>query len=77
MCMHTQLLSCVWLFATPWTVALQAPLSMGFPGKNTGAYFRKQLLDTGIEPTSLASPTLAGRFFTTKLPGKPTYNNTP
>ena len=23
-------LSCVWLFATPWTVAHQAPLSMGF-----------------------------------------------
>ena len=22
--------SCVWLFVTPWTVALQAPLSMGF-----------------------------------------------
>ena len=25
-----QSLSCVWLFANPWTVALQAPLSMGF-----------------------------------------------
>ena len=25
-----KLLSCVWLFATPWTVAYQAPLSMGF-----------------------------------------------
>ena len=24
-------LSCVWLFQTPWTVARQAPLSMGFP----------------------------------------------
>ena len=24
-------LSCVWLFATPGTVAYQAPLSMGFP----------------------------------------------
>ena len=22
--------------ATPWTIALQAPLPMGFPGKNTG-----------------------------------------
>ena len=29
-------LSCVWLFVTPWTVAHQAPLSMGFPAKNTG-----------------------------------------
>ena len=25
-----KLLSCVWLFATPWTVAYQAPPSMGF-----------------------------------------------
>ena len=25
-----QSLSCVWLFVTPWTVACQAPLSMGF-----------------------------------------------
>ena len=23
--------SCVWLFSTPWTIAHQAPLSMGFP----------------------------------------------
>ena len=26
-----QLLSCLWLFVTPWTAACQAPLSMGFP----------------------------------------------
>ena len=25
-----QSLSCVWLFATPWTAAYQAPRSMGF-----------------------------------------------
>ena len=25
-----KLLSCVWLLVTPWTVAYQAPLSMGF-----------------------------------------------
>ena len=29
-CMKGKLLSQVWLFATPWTVAYQAPLSMGF-----------------------------------------------
>ena len=29
-------LSGVRLFATPWTVAYQVPLSMGFPGRNTG-----------------------------------------
>ena len=37
-------LSHVWLFAVPWTVAHQAPLSMEFPGKNTemGYYFLLQ-----------------------------------
>ena len=29
-------LSRVWLFASPWTLVGQAPLSMGFPSKNTG-----------------------------------------
>ena len=36
-CMHAQSLSCVWLFATPWTAAWEAPLSMGFSSKSTGA----------------------------------------
>ena len=42
-----------------------------FPGKNTrvGCHFLLQgIFDTGIEPESL---TLAGRFFTTELLGKP------
>ena len=30
------LLSRVWHFLTPWTVAHQVPLSLEFPGKNTG-----------------------------------------
>ena len=30
------MLSCVWLFETPWTVASQAPLSMGFSRQETG-----------------------------------------
>lgn len=58
---NTVSLSCVQLFATAWTVARQAPLSMGFP----------DLSNPGTEPTSLMSPALAGTFFTTKLPGKP------
>ena len=33
MCVCAQLLSCVWLLVTPWTVAHQAPLSMGFSGQ--------------------------------------------
>ena len=32
-CVCVYALSCVRLFVTPWTVALQAPLSMGFPRK--------------------------------------------
>ena len=31
-----KLLSRVWLLATPWTAAYQAPLCMDFPGKSTG-----------------------------------------
>ena len=34
--MRAQLLSRVLLFATPWTVARQPPLSRNFPDKNTG-----------------------------------------
>ena len=30
-CLHAQSHSCVWPFVTPWTVAHQAPLPMGFP----------------------------------------------
>ena len=37
-CPCSQSLSHVLLSATPWTVARQAPLSMGFPGKNTGVH---------------------------------------
>ena len=31
----------------------------------------RDLPDPGIEPMSLASPALVGRFFTTESPGKP------
>ena len=68
-------LSCVWLFGTPWTVACQAPLSMGFFRQEywSGLPFPppEDLLDSGIEPKSFAFPALTGRFFATVLPGKP------
>jgi len=51
---------------TIWTVAHQAPLFMGFPGKNTLVLAFPppgDLPDPGIEPTSLMPPALAGRFF--------------
>ena len=67
-----QLLGHVRLFATPWTVAHQAPLSMGFSRQEywSGLPFplAGDLLDPGIEPES---PALAGGFFTTEPPGKP------
>ena len=62
-------------FATLWTVAHQAPLSMGFPRQEywngLPFIFPRDLLDRGIEPGSPASPALAGGFFTTEPPGKP------
>ena len=35
-CMLSHFSHCVQLFATLWTIAHQAPLSMGFSGKNMG-----------------------------------------
>ena len=61
--------SCVQLCVTLWTVARQAPLSMefsrqqywnGLPCPSPG-----DLPDPGIEPASLTSPALAGKFFNT------------
>ena len=61
--------SCVQLFGTLWTVACEAPLSMGFSRQEywSGVPFPSlgDFLDTGIEPTSLISPALGGGFFTT------------
>ena len=52
------MLGCVWLFATLWTVARQAPLSTGFPRQE---YWSKwpflspgDLPDPGIKPGSPA-----------------------
>ena len=60
------------LFATPWTLALLAPLSMGFPRQKYWSGLPcsppGDLLDPGIKPTSPVSPALAGRFFIAKLP---------
>ena len=54
---------------TPWTVAHQAPLSMGFSGQGywSGLLFPLpgNLPGPRIEPGSLMSPALAGGFFLT------------
>ena len=66
-----QLLSRVLPFVTPWTIARQAPLSMEFSWSGLPFPPPGDLPDPGIEPTSLVSPALRGRFFTTAPPGKP------
>ena len=64
--------SCIQLFATQWTVARQAPLSMGFSRQE---YWNGlpcpppgDLPNPGIKPTS---PAMAGVFFSTESLGKP------
>ena len=65
----------VQLFATTWTVALQASLSMGFSTKGywSGLLFPApgDLPDPGIEPVSLMLPARAGEFLTTSATRKP------
>ena len=62
-------LSRVRLFATPWTVDFQPPLSMGFSRQEYWSGlpfpFPGDLPNPGIEPTFSA---LTGRFFTTEPP---------
>ena len=56
------------LFETPWTVALQAPLSKGFSRQEHWSGLPSpppgDLPDPGIEPVVLMSPALAGEFLT-------------
>ena len=63
------------LFATLWTVTYQAPLSIGFSKQEYWSGLPcpppGDLCSPGIEPASLVSPALAGRFFTSELPGAP------
>ena len=69
---RAQSLSCIWLFATLWTIDCRAPLSMRFSRQK---YWSRlpfpspgDLPAPGIEP---ASPALGDGFFTTESPGKP------
>ena len=66
--MHAKLLQSCPRLATPWTVACQAPLSVGFSRQEYWSGLScpppGDLPDPGIKPTSLTSHALAGRFFT-------------
>ena len=61
-------------FETPWAIAHQASLSMGFLRQESWSALPfpppGSLTHPGIKPTS---PALAGRFFTTESPGKPSF----
>ena len=71
-----KLLSRVRLFVTPWTVAYQAPLSIGFSRQECwrGLPFPSpgDLPDPGIEP---GSPTLQADALPSEPPGKPNVIN--
>ena len=62
MCVHAQSLSCVQLFATPWTAACQAPLSMEFSRQEYwgGLSFPSpgDPPNAGIEPVSCVGDSL-------------------
>ena len=72
--MCTESLSCVRVFATQWTLAHQAPLSMGVSRQEywSGLPFpsSEDLPKQGLKPRS---PALAGKCFTTESPGKPIF----
>ena len=71
-------LSCVRLFATPWTLAHQVSLSMGFARQEywSGLPFPSpgDLPDPGIKPMPPASPGLASWFLTLWAPREASCN---
>ena len=72
------MLSRVGLFATLWTIARRAPLSMVFPRQEywSGLLFPPlgDLPVPGIKPMSLRSPALQGDSLLSKPPEKSNYN---
>ena len=72
--------SCVQLFVTPWTVACQAPLSMGFSRQEYWSGLPcpppGDLPYPAMELVSLMSPALSGRLLTTGTTWKSMILNT-
>ena len=60
----TQLLSHVWLLATPWTAACQAPLSIDSPGKNAEVGSHALLQGSPKLRDWMQVSCIAGVFFT-------------
>ena len=74
--MGAQWLTHVWLFAAPWTVAREAPLTMEFSRQEYWSGLSspppEDPPDPGIQPVS---PALAGRFFTTSADWEAPFNS--
>ena len=79
-CLCAKSLSRVRLFVTPWAVAHQGPLSMGFSRQEywSGLPFPSpgDLPHPGIDPMSLMSPALTGEFFTISATWEAQMENT-
>ena len=64
-------------FATPWTVARQAPLSLGFLRQEYWSGLPclppRDPPDLGVKSASLMSPALAGGLFTTSATWEAQY----
>ena len=77
-CVLTQSISHVGLFATPWTVDHQAPLSIEFSRQEnwSGLPFPApgDQLKSGTEPMSPVSPALASIFFTIGTPRESSHD---
>ena len=74
-CWLVQLLSHVRLFTTPWTVAHQAPLSLGFPKQEYWRIPKQEYFSGGFsrprDQTCISF--FADGFSTTESPGKPQH----
>ena len=74
---------CVFVFCARLCPNLCNPMDCSLPGSSVHGIFQARILEwvaisspkesspTRVEPGSLVSPALVGRFFTTELPGKP------
>ena len=71
---------CVWPFVALWTVACQAPLSMGFFRQESWSGLSccspGDLPDSADQTCGSYGSCLAGRFFTTEPLGMPTCDST-
>ena len=73
-CVHAHTQWCL-TFCNPMDCSLSGSFVHGISQarilEQVAISYSRDLPDPGIEPTFLASPALAGRFFTTAPPGKP------